>query len=592
MKPTTINMHEIRNGWLSIPYKELFQSRSLLENLLNDPGSLANSDFRRMKKWHKQIMRCEFGDNKKAESFKEKHPVLFYAGASFATLAAGFGVTSPVFSSTIIDNQSAIDQAFPTIQNSADVAVKNQKVAFSDRSITVDILYQEGTDLKIFEYFALGDEDKILSLQEVIAKDGGFLFVSPATSNLENITKSAEALFTGIPQPAGLTVTAGPGTITVKASAVDGATGYYFSAAQPGDDAYDTNALVQKTIAELSDPNNPSHTFTGLKGGVELVGHMWAYTESSENWGPSAGPGYATAQESSPVAVDDIFNVVEDTLTELNLLANDTDLNGDTLTIDSIITAAGYGTVDIAADGKSVSYSPDANYNGSDEFSYQINDGQGGTSIANVTIDVTSVNDAPVAVDDSYTVNEDSLDNALEVLGNDTDVEGDTLTIDSIASEPEHGTATVNEDGSRILYTPDSGYCGSDNLSYNVIDSNGGTHTANVTIDVTCAETDGDGGGSDRGGGCFIATKLFGKDSLEVQKLSEFRDSYLLKDKPLGIGQEAVEAYYMIGPKVVKFMDENPITGKAIELVAKPIVKLTAEAVDYIMNNNQQAQQK
>src|SRR5439155_2273902 len=95
---------------------------------------------------------------------------------------------------------------------------------------------------------------------------------------------------------------------------------------------------------------------------------------------------------------------------------------------------------------------------GTDQFTYQASDGPNSSNVATVTLTVNAVNDAPVAVPDSYTTPEDTAltVSAPGVLGNDTDVEGDALTA-VLVSGPSHGTLTLNADGS-FTYTPASNY--------------------------------------------------------------------------------------------------------------------------------------
>src|SRR5213076_3364781 len=97
----------------------------------------------------------------------------------------------------------------------------------------------------------------------------------------------------------------------------------------------------------------------------------------------------------------------------------------------------------------SFSYAPAANYNGSDSFTYKANDGQADSGIATVSITITGVNDAPVAVNDSYTTTEDTTLTiaASGVLANDSDVDGDSLSA-ALVSPPTHGSLTLNTNGS------------------------------------------------------------------------------------------------------------------------------------------------
>ncbi|MDP2524432.1 cadherin-like domain-containing protein, partial [Neptunomonas phycophila] len=129
-----------------------------------------------------------------------------------------------------------------------------------------------------------------------------------------------------------------------------------------------------------------------------------------------------------PDAIDDSFNGEEDvpyTMTANDLLGNDTDPDSDPLTITEVSNPTN-GTVVLNADG-TVTFTPDENFNGEATYEYTITDGNGGFDTATVTIDFAPVNDAPVAVDDQLTGEEDTtitLDPAT-LLGNDTDVDGD-----------------------------------------------------------------------------------------------------------------------------------------------------------------------
>ena len=139
----------------------------------------------------------------------------------------------------------------------------------------------------------------------------------------------------------------------------------------------------------------------------------------------------------------------------INVLANDTDPDtGDTRTI-TAITQGANGTVAITGGGTGLTYTPTADYVGPDTFTYTITDAAGSADTATVTVTVTNVNDAPVAVDDTATVAEDSTDNAITVLGNDTDPDtGDTRTITAI-TQPTNGTVAITGGGTGLTYTPD-----------------------------------------------------------------------------------------------------------------------------------------
>src|SRR3989441_5455925 len=128
-----------------------------------------------------------------------------------------------------------------------------------------------------------------------------------------------------------------------------------------------------------------------------------------------------------------------------------------------------HGSLALNSNG-SFSYTPAATYNGPDSFTYKANDGQADSAVATVTITIGGVNDAPVAVNDSYTTAEDTTLNvaASGVLANDSDVDGDTLNA-VLVSSPTHGTLTLNGDGS-FSYTPATDYNGTDSFTYKAND--------------------------------------------------------------------------------------------------------------------------
>jgi VCBS repeat-containing protein len=108
---------------------------------------------------------------------------------------------------------------------------------------------------------------------------------------------------------------------------------------------------------------------------------------------------------SAPTAVNDSFTVDEDAVLSISapgVLANDSDAEGDDLTV-SLVSNVSNGSLTLNADG-SFTYTPDADFNGSDSFTYTVNDGAGTSTVATVTLTVTAVNDAPVALADTATV--------------------------------------------------------------------------------------------------------------------------------------------------------------------------------------------
>ncbi|UAA38206.1 tandem-95 repeat protein [Paraneptunicella aestuarii] len=181
----------------------------------------------------------------------------------------------------------------------------------------------------------------------------------------------------------------------------------------------------------------------------------------------------------APVANNDSHSANEDGSRTVNVLGNDSDPDGDSIYVSSVGSPSHGSAV---KSGSNVLYTPSSNYCGSDSFSYTISDGKGLTDSATVSMTVTCVNDAPIAKNDSHSVNEDGS-RTVNVLGNDSDPDGDSIYVSSVGS-PSHGSAVKS--GSNVVYTPSSNYCGSDSFSYTISDGKGLTDSATVSMTVTC----------------------------------------------------------------------------------------------------------
>jgi hypothetical protein len=205
-----------------------------------------------------------------------------------------------------------------------------------------------------------------------------------------------------------------------------------------------------------------------------------SYTISDGQGGTSTSSVTMTvmAANDPPVAVNDTASTNEDVPVRIGIIGNDSDLDGDALTVTA--ASAGNGSVAINPDG-TITYTPNANFNGTDTISYTISDGQGGTATAIVTVTVAAVNDPPAAVGDSATTAEDTPV-TIGVLGNDSDVDGDPLTV--TAASAANGAVTINPDGT-LTYTPNANFNGTDTISYTISDGRGGFATASVVVAVS-----------------------------------------------------------------------------------------------------------
>ncbi len=185
-----------------------------------------------------------------------------------------------------------------------------------------------------------------------------------------------------------------------------------------------------------------------------------------------------TATNVAPVANNDTTSTLFETPVSVNVLNNDTDANGDTLTI---VTVSNPSNGTAAISGNAILYTPNAGFNGSDTFNYSISDGNNATNSAIVTITVNSQpNTAPVANNDSATTNGIQT-RQINVLVNDSDADGDTLSITQF-TQPANGSVTRT--GSSLNYTPNATFSGTDRFSYTINDGNGASDTATVTITV------------------------------------------------------------------------------------------------------------
>ena len=201
--------------------------------------------------------------------------------------------------------------------------------------------------------------------------------------------------------------------------------------------------------------------------------------------GPQAEGEAIPQANGPPVAVDDASTTAEDTAIVIRVLDNDSDVDGDSLSVIEVSTPSN-GSVAITGAGTTVTYTPNANFHGSDLFTYVVSDGNGGTDTGTVTVIVTSVNDPPVAMGDSTTTDEDRAI-VIRVLDNDTDADGDALSVTAV-SVPSNGRAAITSAGATVTYTPNANFHGSDLFTYVVSDGNGGTDTGTVTVTVTAVD--------------------------------------------------------------------------------------------------------
>jgi len=182
-------------------------------------------------------------------------------------------------------------------------------------------------------------------------------------------------------------------------------------------------------------------------------------------------------------AVDDTATTMAGDPLTVDVLANDTDPEGDVQTITSLGDPLN-GTVQIV--GGKVVYTPNDGFVGNDVFTYTVTDANGATDTATVSVSVTA---KPVNTTDA--VSDVSMTDAgtpvtIDVLANDTDPEGHTQTITS-TNQPLNGTAAIVN--GQIVYTPNAGFAGVDTFIYTITDSEGATDTTHVNVTVKADPT-------------------------------------------------------------------------------------------------------
>ncbi len=193
------------------------------------------------------------------------------------------------------------------------------------------------------------------------------------------------------------------------------------------------------------------------------------------NSGPSITISY-TPPNTAPVADDDSATTDEDAPTDIDVLSNDNDANDDALSA-AVVSGPSHGSVSPNSNG-SFTYTPNANYNGGDSFTYKASDGRGGEDTATVNITVNAINDAPVADNQSVSTNEDT-DKGITLTA--TDAENDPLTF-SVVDTPTHGT--LSGTGANLTYHPAANYNGSDSFTYKANDGSADSNVATVSITV------------------------------------------------------------------------------------------------------------
>ncbi len=405
-----------------------------------------------------------------------------------------------------------------------DPAVASAEVKYPSLTISVDTTFTAISDTFNFNEDTVSNSLTVLTNDTIASGSGNVLTISAvgATDRSGTVAISGDAktlLYTPAPNFNGsetFTYTVrnqnnetSTATVTVQVAPVNDpptAAADTFSVAEDS-----TNNVLDVLANDSASPDtgdnlSVSAVTQGSQGGALQLGsggsfvrytpaanfegtETFSYTLSDGKGGTAQATATVTVTHinDNPVATADTRTVAEDSgATTVNVLANDnTGMDtGETLTITSTGTPSRGGVVSRAADNLSVNYTPAANFQGTETFTYVLSDGNGGTATGTVTVTVTNVNDPPTATADTL-VGFKNTPNVFNVLANDLFAPdpAETFTITSV-TQPAHGTVTITNSGTRVTYTPTADYTGADSFTYTMQDAGGlsATATANVTV--------------------------------------------------------------------------------------------------------------
>lgn len=250
-----------------------------------------------------------------------------------------------------------------------------------------------------------------------------------------------------------------PLEITLNGSDPDGAVIYYTVVDDPAKGTLSGDAPDLTYTPDADFNGADSFTFTVNDGTLDSAPATISITINPVNDAPVAMPLDPSTNEDTPVLIT----------------LGGTDVDGDPLTYSSVSSPANGLLSGVAP---SLTYTPKANFDDSDGFTYVVNDGTVDSLPANVTITVNSVNDAPVA----YPQNLDTpLNIAISITLTGSDVEGDSLSF-NVTGYPQHGSLEGTPPS--LTYTPTDSYAGTDSFSFVALDGEASSAPALVSITV------------------------------------------------------------------------------------------------------------
>jgi PKD repeat protein/putative lipoic acid-binding regulatory protein len=260
-----------------------------------------------------------------------------------------------------------------------------------------------------------------------------------------------------------------PVTITLDATDVEGDALTYFKQSDPTNGTLGSITNNQVVYTPTQDFNGEdTFIYKATDGNADSNGATVTITIASVN--------------DAPVTQNVSFTTDEDTPYTESYNGYVSDVDGDDLTIIGVTNPTN-GTA--TCDGTDCTYTPNQDFNGTDSFTYKVNDGELDSNVSTVTVTVTAVNDAPVANDMTATMDENKIAGRYQpvtIFLNATDVDGDDLTY-SVVGDVSNGTlGSIN--GNQIIYTPSQDYNGEDTFTYKANDGNLDSNTATVSITI------------------------------------------------------------------------------------------------------------
>ncbi|NBC81877.1 MAG: tandem-95 repeat protein [Bacteroidetes bacterium] len=253
------------------------------------------------------------------------------------------------------------------------------------------------------------------------------------------------------------------------------------TAVSPGDFTSAANVAFTISAGDMSDTIQVTTIEDTEEEGNEDLLISLSNISGNAEFSDNQAAGTIVDNDETPVAVNDAYALNEDENVSGNILSNDNGLGDPPITIPSNSDPL-YGTLSLNTATGDFTYTPDANFNGTDTIQYTIRDQDGDESTARVIFTVQSVNDIPNAENDSYTMNENTALTNISVLVNDSGL-GDGITV-SLVADVSNGTLNLNSNG-EFNYTPDNQFYGSDQFTYQITDGNGDNASATVSINVS-----------------------------------------------------------------------------------------------------------